>query len=217
MTPRKYIQVHPEVLRLYAVTDNAWLNGRALSVCVAQALKGGTTFVQLRDKHATTEELVSQAQSLKTLCAMAHAPFVINDDVQAALQSDADGVHVGQSDMGCLHAREILGSDKIIGVSAQTVEQALLAESQGADYLGVGAMFATATKKDADDVSMETLREICAAVHIPVVAIGGVDAHTACQLGGTGIEGIAVVSALFAADDITHAAQDLRKAIDGIV
>ncbi len=142
---------------------------------------------------------------------------VINDDVQAALQSDADGVHVGQSDMGCLHAREILGSDKIIGVSAQTVEQALLAESQGADYLGVGAMFATATKKDADDVSMETLREICAAVHIPVVAIGGVDAHTACQLGGTGIEGIAVVSALFAADDITHAAQDLRKAIDGIV
>ena len=191
-------------------------SGRALSVCVAQALEGGTTFVQLRDKHATTDELVSQAQSLKALCAMAHAPFVINDDVQAALLADADGVHVGQSDMGCVRAREILGPDKIVGVSAQTVDQALRAESQGADYLGVGAMFTTATKKDADDVSMETLREICAAVHIPVVAIGGVDTHTTPQLQGTGINGIAVVSALFAAEDIMHAAQELRKGIDGI-
>ena len=216
MTPREYIQQHPEVLRLYAVTDNAWLDGRALSLCVAEALEGGTTFVQLRDKTAATEELVQTAASLKPLCAMAQVPFVIDDDVQAALLADADGVHVGQSDMGCAQARALLGPDKIVGVSAQTVEQALLAQEQGADYLGVGALFTTSTKTDAAEVSLETLREICNAVDIPVVGIGGINLNTVIALANTGIDGVAVVSAIFAAPDIRIAAQDLRKASDGI-
>lgn len=195
-------------LELYAVTDDAWLAGRTLALCVQAALAGGATFVQLRQKNASTGQLVERARELIPLCRAAGVPFVINDDVEAARIAEADGVHVGQSDAACADARTALGADAIVGVSVQTVEQALAAQAAGADYLGVGAMFPTATKPDAETVSLHTLRAICDAVSIPVVAIGGLDAATIPRLAGCGVAGAAVVSAIFGADDIeaaTHA------------
>lgn len=196
-------------MRLYAVTDSAWLDGRTLADCVRQALAGGATFVQLREKHATTDELVAQAAELLPLCHEAGVPFVIDDDVEAARRSGADGVHVGQSDTACAEARHILGPGAIVGVSAQTVEQALAAQAAGADYLGVGALIPTPTKPDAVDVTREELMRICAAVDIPVVGIGGLNARTIDVLAGTGVAGAAVVSAIFAADDIELATHEL--------
>lgn len=202
-------------LRLYAVTDRHWLNGRTLSECVAQAIDGGATFVQLREKDLDEEEFLNEARALKKLCAERGVPFVVNDNVMIAKEVCADGVHVGQSDMACLEARRLLGPDSIIGVSAQTVEQAVLAEKQGADYLGVGAVFATGSKADADSVPIETLKEICEAVKIPVVAIGGINASNVHQLKGSGIAGVSVISAIFANDDIRAATKLLaEKAAD---
>ena len=198
-------------MALYAVTDSAWLGKRTLAECVEQAVSGGATFVQLREKGATTEEMAALAKTIAPVCRRAGVPFVINDDVEAAALVGADGVHVGQSDMACRQARAVLGEDAIIGVSVQTVEQALSAQEAGADYLGVGAMIATPTKPDAADVSYSCLKEICATVSIPVVAIGGLNSQTAPALQGSGIDGIAVVSALFAAPDIHEAARILRK------
>lgn len=202
-------------LRLYAVTDRHWLNGRTLVECVEQAIDGGATFVQLREKDLGEEEFLNEARALKKLCASRGVPFVVNDNVMIAKEVCADGVHVGQSDMACLEARRILGPDSIIGVSAQTVEQAVLAEKQGADYLGVGAVFATGSKADADSVPIETLKEICATVKIPVVAIGGINAGNVHQLKESGIAGVSVISAIFANDDIRAATKLLaEKAAD---
>ncbi len=204
-----------DALRLYAVTDRHWLNGRTLAECVAQAIDGGATFVQLREKNLDEQNFLREAEELKKLCAARSVPFVVNDNVMIAKEAHADGVHVGQSDMACLEARRLLGPDSIIGVSAQTVEQAVLAEKQGADYLGVGAVFATGSKADADSVPIETLKEICAAVKIPVVAIGGINAGNMSELYGTGIAGISVISAIFANDDIRAATKKLaEKAAD---
>ena len=203
-------------LRLYAVTDRHWLNGRTLVECVEQAIDGGATFVQLREKDLDEAAFLNEARALKKLCAERAVPFVVNDDVMIAKEVCADGVHVGQSDMACLEARRILGPDAIIGVSAQTVEQALLAEKQGADYLGVGAVFATGSKADAESVSLDTLKAICAAVKIPVVAIGGISAGNVQQLVGTGIAGISVISAIFANDDIRAATRNLRAMCEEI-
>ena len=164
----------PEDMLLYAVTDRAWLNGATLESQVEQALKGGATFVQLREKELDEETFLEEAKKIKKLCGKYHVPFVINDNVDIALAVDADGVHVGQSDMEAGKVREKLGPDKIIGVSCKTVEQALLAKKHGADYLGVGAMYPTGTKKDATAVTPAALSEICYAVDIPVVAIGGI-------------------------------------------
>ncbi len=211
--PRSYLRSHPECLRLYAVTDSAWLDGRSLESCVDGAVEGGATFVQLRDKHAGVEGLVDAARRLGAVCGE-RAVFVVNDSVEAALAADADGVHVGQDDAACRDARALLGPDKIVGVSVQTVEQALDAVSQGADYLGVGALFKTATKPEAADVSMEELAAICAAVDVPVVGIGGLNEATVACLAGTGVEGAAVVSAIFAAPDTCAAARELRRIID---
>lgn len=214
MYPREQLR---RALALYAVTDRAWLGGRTLAACVAAALAGGATFVQLREKGASTAAVAEQARSLIPLCREAGVPFVVNDDVEAALLAGADGVHVGQSDAACAEARAALGPHAIVGVSAQTVEQALAAQAAGADYLGVGAVFGTATKPDADDVGIDGLAAICAAVDIPVVAIGGLNDRTIPALSGTGADGVAVVSALFAADDIETAARTLaassRKAL----
>ena len=204
-------------LKLYAVTDNAWLGERSLAQCVEAALAGGATFVQLRDKQATGDALRAEAEELLALCRAAGVPFVVNDDVECALAVGADGVHVGQDDMACERARALLGPDAIVGVSTQTVEQALEAERRGADYLGVGAVFSTSTKRDAAPVSRRTLREICAAVSIPVCAIGGITLENAPTLAGTGIAGLAVVSAVFAAPDIEAAAQALHRAALAIV
>lgn len=193
-------------LLLYAVTDRSWLNGETLYSQVEKALKGGATFIQLREKDLDSEAFLKEAKELKKLCKEYNVPFVVNDNVDIAVKIGADGVHVGQSDMQAQDVRAKLGKDKIIGVSAQTVEQALLAQKQGADYLGVGAVFSTNSKDDAVNVSHETLKAICEAVHIPVIAIGGIGKHNIMELSGSGIVGIAVISAIFAQPDIKAAA-----------
>lgn len=200
-------------LALYAVTDRSWLTGRTLPECVAAALAGGATFVQLREKGQPTEAVAAVGRELAALCRAAGVPFVVNDDVQAALACGADGVHVGQSDAACAQARALLGPDAIVGVSASTVEQALAAQAAGADYLGVGAVFPTSTKADAASPGLEGLTAICAAVDIPVVAIGGLHADNVGELAGTGACGAAVVSALFAAEDIEGATRELGRAL----
>lgn len=197
-------------LLLYAVTDRSWLNGETLYSQVEKTLEGGTTFVQLREKGLDEEHFLEEAKEIKELCRKYHVPFVINDNVDIALAMDADGVHVGQSDMEAGDVRAKLGPDKIIGVSAQTVEQALLAQKRGADYLGVGAVFHTGSKADAKDVSHETLKEICEAVDIPVIAIGGISKNNVMELAGSGICGIAVISAIFAQNDIKSATEQLK-------
>lgn len=187
-----------EQMLLYAVTDRHWLNGRTLYEQVEEALKGGATFIQLREKDLTEEEFLEEAKKIQQLCKKYRVPFIINDNVKLAKEIDADGVHVGQSDMEALDVRAQLGEDKIIGVSARTVEQALLAEKHGADYLGVGAVFQTGTKTDAREVEHSVLKEICSKVDIPVVAIGGITQDNVKELSGSGINGVAVISAIFA-------------------
>lgn len=204
-------------LLLYAVTDRSWLNGETLYEQVEKVMKGGATFIQLREKELDEEHFREEAKEIKELCRKYQVPFVINDNVEIALTMDADGVHVGQSDMEAGDVRAKLGPDKIIGVSVQTVEQALLAEKRGADYLGVGAVFHTGSKADARDVSHETLREICKAVGIPVIAIGGIGRENVLELSGSGICGIAVISALFAQPDIQAAAEELRHLTEEII
>jgi thiamine-phosphate pyrophosphorylase len=197
-------------LLLYAVTDRSWLGEQTLCEQVEEALKGGATFVQLREKELDDESFLAEAIEIQKLCRQYRVPFVINDNVEIARKINADGVHVGQSDMEAGDVRAILGEDKILGVSAQTVAQAVLAEQRGADYLGVGAVFQTGSKADADDVSHETLKAICEAVRIPVVAIGGIGKHNVLQLKGSGIDGIAVISAIFASKDIKKATAELK-------
>ena len=204
-------------LLLYAVTDRTWLGDETLYQQVEKTLKGGATFIQLREKHLDDAAFLEEAVELKELCHRYHVPFVINDNVEIALRMDADGVHVGQSDMEAGNVREKLGPDKIIGVSAQTVEQAVLAEQRGADYLGVGAVFPTGSKDDADDVSHETLKAICEAVSIPVIAIGGISRNNVMELAGSGICGIAVISAIFAQPDIEAATKELRTLTEEMV
>lgn len=198
-------------LLLYAVTDWSWLGDQSLYEQVEEALIGGATFLQLREKELEEERFLEEAIELKKLCSRYQVPFVINDNVELACRVDADGVHVGQSDMEAGDVRALLGPDKILGVSVQTVEQALLAEERGANYLGVGAVFATGSKADADDVSLETLKAICQAVNIPVIAIGGIGIHNVGQLTGTGICGVAVISAIFAAKDIRKETAELKE------
>ena len=199
-------------LLLYAVTDRHWLSGRTLFDVVKESLEGGVTFLQLREKDLDEEHFFEEAVELQELARKYNVPFVVNDNVDIALRMDADGVHVGQEDMAAKDVRALIGEDKILGVSAQTVEQAVLAEKQGADYLGVGAVFATGSKADAVDVSHETLKAICEAVSIPVIAIGGITVKNVSELSGSGIVGIAVISAIYAKDDIKKAAGNLKQA-----
>ena len=206
-----------EAMCLYAVTDSAWLNGRTLPEVVEEALEGGATFIQIREKHLEYEDFAALAKAVKAVTDRFHVPYVINDEVGIAKLIDADGVHLGQNDEELTKAREILGPDKIIGVSAHNVEEAVTAEKNGADYLGVGAVFNTSTKTDVTDMSRETLRAICDAVSIPVVAIGGIKADNILSLEGTSINGVAVVSAIFAARDIKEATTDLLEKSKTIV
>ena len=200
-----------ESLLLYAVTDRHWLGDRTLYDVVRESLDGGVTFLQLREKDLDDETFFREAVRLRDMAREYGVPFVINDNVDIAVRMDADGVHVGQSDMEAGDVRALIGPDRILGVSAQTVEQAVLAEKRGADYLGVGAVFPTGSKDDADDVSFETLKAICEAVSIPVVAIGGITAENTPQLAGSGICGIAVISAIYGQKDIYKAAASLKK------
>ena len=199
-----------ESLLLYAVTDRHWLDGRTLYDVVRDSLDGGVTFLQLREKELDDETFLEEAVKLQEMAREYNVPFVINDNVDIAVKMDADGVHVGQSDMEAGNVRALIGPDKILGVSAQTVEQALLAQEKGADYLGVGAVFPTGSKDDADEVSFETLKEICDAVSIPVVAIGGITYENTPELKGSGICGIAVISAIYAQSDIKAASEQLK-------
>lgn len=201
--------VDKKTLLLYAVTDRTWLHGRTLREQIEDCLIGGVTMVQLREKELDDRAFLAEAVQIKALCKKYNVPFIINDNVKIAVAADADGVHVGQSDMDVKAARSRIGRDKILGVSVQTVKQAVMAEQDGADYLGVGAVFPTATKTDADAVTPSTLKMICDAVSIPVVAIGGINRHNILKLRGTGIDGVAVVSAIFAEENIMDAAKHL--------
>lgn len=198
-----------EAMLLYAVTDRSWVGKQTLMEQVECALKGGATCVQLREKKLGDQGFLAEAMEMKELCKKYHVPFLINDNVEIALQCGADGVHVGQSDMEAGNVRALLGADKIIGVSAQTVEQALAAEAAGADYLGVGAVFSTTTKLDACEVPHSVLKEICQAVKIPVVAIGGINKGNILKLSGSGVDGVALVSAIFGAEDIESECKEL--------
>ena len=201
-------------LLLYAVTDRHWLEGRKLIDVVKERLDGGVTIVQLREKTLEEGKFLEEARELQALCRERHIPFIVNDNVDIAKTMDADGVHVGQDDMETMDVRAKLGPDKIIGVSAHTVEEALLAEKQGADYLGVGAVFPTSSKSEVDVMPYETLKAICEAVSIPVVAIGGIGRENVSRLAGSGICGVAVISAIYAQKDIRAAAADLKTAVE---
>lgn len=200
-----------EAMLLYAVTDRAWTGRQSLAEQVKAALKGGVTCLQLREKDLDEEEFLEEAMEMKWLCAGYQVPFIVNDNVEIAIKCKADGIHVGQKDMEAGNVRALVGEGMIIGVSAQTPEQAIAAERAGADYLGVGAVFSTSTKPDAIDVSYETLKKICETVSIPVVAIGGISKKNMQELSGSGADGAALVSAIFSAEDIEQECRELRR------
>ena len=204
------MKVSPETMRLYAVTDRRWLDGISLAEAVEQAILGGVSIVQLREKELDSAAIEREAIALKAVCKRYGVPLIINDDPEIALRVGADGVHIGQKDGNVREIRRMLGENMILGVSAATVAEAKQAEADGADYLGCGAVFATATKTNTRPVDNALLTEICAAVSIPVTAIGGITAENAPLLKGTGIAGTAVVSAVFAEPDIRKAAETLR-------
>ena len=209
------MNIDKKTLRLYAVTDRTWLDGRTLYYDVEKALKGGVTLLQLREKNMSTDDFINSAKEIKSLCEKYNVPLIINDNVDVAKAVNADGVHIGQNDMPAHEARKILGKNKIIGVTAKT--QAQNAEKDGADYLGSGAIFGTTTTGDAKKMDMQTLKSITSSVNIPVVAIGGIDGDNVLQLKGTGIVGAAVVSGIFAQDDIETATKDLYNKIGEII
>ena len=201
-------------LKLYAVTDRKWLKGSSLEEEIEKAVRAGVTMVQLREKHMGSDELVSLAKRIGTVVHKYNVPLIINDDIEAALASGADGVHVGQEDIGAYEARQRIGSSMILGVSAPTAETALEAERCGADYIGAGAVFSTSTKKDAKVMSFDELKRICGSVSIPVVAIGGITEENIMELSGSGIAGAAVVSAIFAKEDVMVSSARLLTLIE---
>lgn len=204
------MKIDKKHMLLYAVTDKKWTKEKSLYEIVEESLKGGTTCVQLREKDLGYNDFLKEALMLRELCKRYNVPFIVNDNVQIAIDSKADGVHVGQNDMELSKVRELVGNDMIIGVSAQTLEQAITAEKNGADYLGIGAMFKTVTKQDAKYVTLDTLKQICSAVSIPVVAIGGIKQNNIMQLSGTGIDGIALISEIYSAENIVDRCQKLK-------
>ena len=206
-----------EQLLLYAVTDRAWVGKQTLYEQVEAALKGGVTMVQLREKNMDESHFIKEAQEVKALCHKYEVPLVINDNLKVALESGADGIHVGQEDMSVEKIREIVGKNFIIGATAKTIEQAKKAEAEGADYLGVGAVFPSSTKKNAIRITTEQIKKICDAVLIPAVAIGGIDHTNFTELKDCGICGIAVVSAIFSAEDICQATAKLREGVADII
>jgi len=206
-----------KTMLLYAVTDRMWAGKETLAQQVADALQGGVTCVQLREKQLDDAAFLQEALTLKALCHNYGVPFIVNDNVDVALACHADGVHVGQHDLQAQNVRARVGGGMLLGVSAQTVAQAVEAQKNGADYLGVGAVFPTSTKTDADAVSDATLKAICEAVTIPVVAIGGINAENILQLAGTGVDGVALVSAIFGSKDIKQACRQLRALSQKVV
>lgn len=211
------MKCNKEMMLLYAVTDRMWTGKQTLMEQVEDALKGGVTCVQLREKELDEEAFLQEAMEMKALCERYHVPFFVNDNVEIAVKCKADGIHVGQEDMAAVQVRQKVGEDMMIGVSVHSVEEALEAVRNGADCLGVGAMFSTSTKTDADVLPKEVVREICAAVDIPVVAIGGISKENIAELKGLGVDGVALVSAIFAADDIEKECRMLHKLSEEMV
>lgn len=205
------MKLNKENMILYAVTDRSWLRGKSLSERVEEAIKGGATFIQLREKQISKEDFIKEAEAVKRVTDSYNIPFVINDNVEVALAVNADGVHIGQDDEDLGAVRKNLGPNKIIGVSAHNLKEALKAEENGADYLGVGAVFSTATKKDVINISYEEIKNICSKVKIPVVAIGGISKDNIMELKGRGLSGVAVVSAIFAEENVEAAAKEMLK------
>ncbi len=202
---------------LYAVTDRAWVGTKSLYEQVKEALENGVTCVQLREKELNEGDFLKEAKQISALCKEYKVPFIVNDNVDIAIACKADGIHIGQEDMELKSVRKFVGEDMIIGVSAHTVEEAIKAQEGGADYIGIGAVFATSTKTDVDVLSFETLKSICEAVEIPTVAIGGIKKDNICKLEGSGIDGVAVVSAIFAANDIATATKELLLEVEKAV
>ena len=217
--PRKVQNIWTEekirnACKLYAVTDSSDLHGRSLPSCVADAIIGGASFVQLRKKDATSLELIKLARAIAPVCRVANVPFIIDNDIEAAKATGVDGVHVGQGDISCSEVRAILGENAIVGVSATTVKQAKHAEESGASYIGVGSIFDNPTRPHRSFVSLDILKDICNAVAIPVVAIGGLTVDNIPELSGTGVSGVAVKYGLFGQTNIEQAAKDLLRAVD---
>ena len=206
-----------KTMLLYAVTDRAWTGKQSLYEQVEAALKGGVTCVQLREKELDDETFLEAAVEIAALCKKYEVPFFINDNVDIAIKCKADGIHVGQEDMMAAQVRQKVGEDMMIGVSVHTVEEALEAVKNGADCLGVGAMFSTSTKTDVDVLPKEVLKDICEAVDVPVVAIGGIGKGNMLELSGTNVDGVALVSAIFAAEDIENECRLLRKISEEMV
>lgn len=204
-------------LELYAITDRSWLNGRTMAQVVEEAILGGVTMIQYREKSLKGQELLEEAVTVQKVCGRYGIPFIINDDPYLAKDINADGVHLGQGDMPINEARKLLGPDKIIGITAKTVEQALAAERDGASYLGSGAMFGSSTKTDAKKMTVDELRGITGSVSIPVVAIGGITADNVSTLDKTGIAGVAVVSAVFAGENIKEDTKKLRSIVASLI
>ncbi|MEG2378194.1 MAG: thiamine phosphate synthase [Clostridia bacterium] len=204
-------------LQLYLVTDRSWLSGVPLINQVETCIENGVTMVQLREKNLSREHFLSEAIALSAMCKKHGVPFLINDDVEIAILSDADGVHVGQSDMAAGNVRARIGDNKILGVSAHSVSDAIAAEAAGADYLGVGAVFGTSTKLDAGNVALDTLRDICSAISIPVVAIGGISASNTLKLQDSGVVGVAVISAILAQPDVSLATRQMLALTNELV
>ena len=202
---------------LYAVTDRAWVGEQTLYQQVESALKGGATCVQLREKHLDDAAFLQEANEIHTLCQQYGVPLFINDNVDVAVQCHAEGIHVGQEDMAAAQVRQRVGEGVMIGVSAHTVQEALDAVAHGADCLGVGAAFATHTKEDVNVLPHETLKAICDAVDIPVVAIGGIHKDNILQLKGSGVDGVALVSAIFSAPDIEAECRELKALSEQII
>ncbi len=206
-----------ETMLLYAVTDRAWVGRQSLYEQVESAIKGGATCVQLREKQLNDEDFLKEAVEISALCRKYNVPFFINDNVEVAIKCNADGIHVGQEDMAAEQVRSRVGDDMMIGVSVHSVEEALEAVKNGADCLGVGAIFSTSTKTDVDVLPRKVLCDICNAVDIPVVAIGGISKENISQLAGTGVDGVALVSAIFGADDIEGECRILRRLSEEMV
>lgn len=211
------MELHRDMLLLYAVTDRSWTGRQTLYDQIQAALEGGVTMVQLREKRLSTQALVEEAVEIKELCHRYHVPLIINDNVEAAVASGADGVHVGITDTPVAEIRKRAGGSFIIGATAKTVAQAIAAEQAGADYLGVGAVFPSPTKQNAIRITLEQLKQICSAVSIPAVAIGGIGRENVAALAGGGMAGIAVVSAIFAEKNIQNAAAELKEVVRKVV
>jgi thiamine-phosphate diphosphorylase len=211
------MRLDKKYMQLYAVTDRAWTGNKTLYEQIKEALENGVTCVQLREKNLDEASFIEEAKKISVLCRQYNIPFIVNDNVNVAIASNADGIHIGQEDMGLKDVRKIVGENMIIGISAHTVEEAKFAQENGADYIGIGAVFETSTKNDVEVIPYEKVKSICDAVDMPKVAIGGINAENILKLKGSGIDGVAVVSAIFGAKDIGKATKELYTLSNNLI